>query len=220
MGNDASGIGQSDPAVGRYLDSVLGPEDAVLAEIRERSLAAGLPEIEVARLDGRHLEAIARAARAKKIVEIGTLGGYSGVCLARALPPEGTLDTFEFEPKHAEVARESFRRAGLAGRVRIHLGRAIEKLPEIARDGPFDVVFVDADKAGYPDYYRWAAANLRRGGVLLADNVVRAAFGPQEGWSRESVEALDRFNRLLAAGKEFVPTFIPTVEGMAMGVKK
>ncbi|HWC64899.1 MAG TPA: O-methyltransferase, partial [Thermoanaerobaculia bacterium] len=97
MGNDAAGVGQSDPAVGRYLDSVLGPEDAVLAEIRERSSRAGLPEIAVARLDGRHLTAIARAAGARKIVEIGTLGGYSGVCLARALPEGGTLDTFEYE---------------------------------------------------------------------------------------------------------------------------
>ena len=219
MGNDPAGIGQSDPAVGRYLDSVLGNEDEVLAEIRERSLAAGLPEIQVARLDGRHLEAIARAARARKIVEIGTLGGYSGVCLARALPPGGTLDTFEYEPKHAEVAAESFRRAGLSDRVRIHVGRALEKLPEIVRDGPFDLVFVDADKTSYPGYYRWAAGHLRRGGVLLADNVFRAAFGPQEGWSRESVEALDRFNRELAGGEEFMTTFLPTVEGLAFGVK-
>jgi len=219
VGNDADGIGQSDPAVGRYLESVLGPEDAVLAEIRERSRAAGLPEIQVARLDGHHLEAIARAARARKIVEIGTLGGYSGVCLARALPAGGTLDTFEYEPKHAEVAAESFRRAGFADRVRIHVGPAIERLPEIEKDGPFDLVFVDADKAGYPSYGRWAARHLRRGGVLLADNVFRAAFGPQEGWSRESVEALDRFNRELAGGDEFVATFLPTVEGLAFGVK-
>ncbi|HET7453303.1 MAG TPA: O-methyltransferase [Thermoanaerobaculia bacterium] len=219
MGNDASGIGQSDPAVAGYLESLL-PEDAVLVEIRQRSGAAGLPDIQVARLDGRHLEAIARAAGARKIVEIGTLGGYSGVCLARALPEGGTLDTFEFEPKHAEVAAESFRRAGLGTKVRIHLGRATEKLPEIEKDGPFDVVFVDADKAGYPDYYRWAARHLRRGGVLLADNVFRAAFGPNENWSRESVESLDRFNRLLSGGSDFVPTFIPTLEGMAMGVKK
>jgi caffeoyl-CoA O-methyltransferase len=219
MGNDPDGIGQSDPAVGRYLESVLGPEDPVLAEIRDRSRTAGLPDIQVARLDGRHLEAFARACGARKIVEIGTLGGYSGVCLARALPAGGTLDTFEYEPKHAEVAAESFRRAGVADRVRVHVGRAIEKLPEIERQGPFDLVFVDADKAGYPDYYRWAAANLRRGGVLLADNVFRAAFGPQEGWNRESVEALDRFNRELAGGGEFMTTFLPTVEGLAMGVR-
>jgi len=219
MGNDPAGIGQSDPAVGGYLASVLGAEDAILGEIRERSRAAGLPEIQVARLDGRHLEAIARACGARKIVEIGTLGGYSGVCLARALPAGGTLDTFEYEPKHAEVAAESFRRAGLADRVRIHVGRAVEKLPEIERHGPYDLVFVDADKGGYPDYYRWSVAHLRRGGVLLADNVFRAAFGAQEGWSRESVEALDLFNRELAGGGEFFTTFVPTVEGLAMGVK-
>ena len=220
MGNDASGIGQSDPTVARYLESVLGPEDDVLADIRARSSEAGLPEIAVARLDARHLTAIARAAGARKIVEIGTLGGYSGVCLARALPEGGTLDTFEYEARHVEIAAESFRRAGLAAQVRIHVGRAIEKLPAIEAEGPFDIVFVDADKAGYPDYYRWAARHLRPGGVLLADNVFRAAFGPEEGWSRESVEALDRFNRMLAEGEEFLPTFLPTVEGLAMGVKK
>jgi caffeoyl-CoA O-methyltransferase len=220
MGNDPSGLGQGDAAVARYLDAVLGPEDAVLAEVRERSRAAGLPEIAVSRFDGRHLETIARAIAARKIVEIGTLGGYSGICLARALPESGTLDTFEYEAKHAEVAAESFRRARVEAKVRIHVGRAIEKLSEIERDAPFDLVFVDADKAGYPDYLRWAARHLRAGGVILADNVFRAAFGATEGWSRESVDALDRFNRELAEGGAFYATFVPTVEGLAFGVRK
>jgi predicted O-methyltransferase YrrM len=95
----------------------------------------------------------------------------------------GRLDTFEYEPRHAEVARESFRRAGLEDHVRIHVGRALEQLPEIESDGPFDLLFIDADKAGYPDYLRWGAVNLRRGGVVLADNVFRAAFGATGDWS-------------------------------------
>ena len=220
MGNDAFGLGQNDRQVRGYLEGVFGEEDSILSEIRERSRAAGLPDIQVARFDGRHLEVIVRAIGARRIVEIGTLGGYSGVCLARGLAPGGRLDTFEYEPRHAEVARESFRRAGLDDRVRIHVGRAIEKLPEIESEGPFDLLFIDADKIGYPDYLRWGVVNLRRGGVVLADNVFRAAFGATEDWSAESVAALDLFNRELVQGGDFAATFVPTVEGLAFGVKK
>jgi len=219
MANDAAGVGQSDPLVASYLDSVLGPEDAVLAEIRQRSAREGLPEIAVARQDGRHLTALARAAQARKIIEIGTLGGYSGVCLARALPHGGRLDTFEYDAKHAKVAAESFRRAGVEKLVHVHVGRALENLPSIEKHGPFDLVFIDADKISYPDYLHWSIANLRPDGVVLADNVFRAAFGSDANWSQESVDALDVFNRELATGGEFVATFLPTVEGLAMGVK-
>jgi len=220
MGNDAFGLGQNDRQVRGYLEGIFGEEDPVLSEIRERSRAAGLPDIQVARFDGRHLEVIVRAIGARRVVEIGTLGGYSGVCLARGLPPGGRLDTFEYEPRHAEVARESFRRAGLEERVRIHVGRAIEKLPAIESDGPFDMLFVDADKAGYPGYLRWGTVHLRRGGVVLADNVFRAAFGATGDWSAESVAALDLFNRELVQGGDFAATFVPTVEGLAFGVKR
>ena len=219
MANDPAGVGQSDPKVASYLASVLGPEDAVLAEIRERASREGLPDIAVARLDGRHLTAVARAAQARKIVEIGTLAGYSGVCLARALPHGGRLDTFEFDPKHAKVARESFLRAGVDKLVFVHVGPALENLPSIETHGPFDLVFIDADKIGYPDYLHWSIANLRRGGVVLADNVFRAAFGADDNWAPESIDALDLFNRELATGGDFVATFLPTLEGLAMGVK-
>ncbi len=219
MANDASGLGQNDAKVRVYLESVFGPEDPILSEIRERSRSSGLPDIQVARFDGRHLEVIARSIGARRIVEIGTLGGYSGVCLARGLAPGGRLDTFEFDPLHAEVARESFRRAKLADRVRVHMGKALEMLPGIESDGPFDLVFVDADKASYPEYLRWSRANLRPGGVLLADNVFRAAFGATNGWSAEAVASLDAFNRELVQGGGFLATFVPTVEGLAMGVK-
>ena len=219
MANDPAGLGQSDPAVASYLDAAAGPEDAILSEIRQRAARAGLPDIAVSRFDGRHLTAVARAVQARKIVEIGTLAGYSAVCLARALPHGGRLDTFESDPKHAKVAAESFRRAGLEKLVSLHVGRAAEKLPSIEENGPFDLVFIDGDKTGYPDYLRWSIANLRRGGVVLADNVFRAAFAPDANWGRDSVEALDLFNRELATGGSFVATFLPTVEGLAMGVK-
>ena len=219
MANDAAGLGQNDPVVRAYLESVLGPEDPALAEIRARSAREGLPEIAVARFDGRHLTAAALACGARKIVEIGTLGGYSGVCLARGLAPGGRLDTFEFDGRYAEVARESFRRAGVDDRVRIHVGPALDRLPDIERDGPFDLVFIDADKVSYPAYLEWSARNLRGGGVVLADNVFRAAWGTVPGWSAESVEGLDRFNRELSRGGRFWTTFLPTVEGLAMGVR-
>ncbi|HZU82684.1 MAG TPA: class I SAM-dependent methyltransferase, partial [Polyangiaceae bacterium] len=164
------GYGQSDPRLARYVEQVFAPADPILDGIVERQRAAGMPEINVSRVDGLHLEVIARATGAKRAVEIGTLGGYSGVCLLRGMEPDGLLHTFELEPRHAEVARASFREAGVEARVRLHVGPASEKLAEIEGEGPFDLVFVDADKLGYPMYLAWAAKHLRVGGVLLGDN--------------------------------------------------
>src|SRR4029453_4878677 len=143
-----------------YVARVYAPEDEVLAEIRKRSVAAGLPDIQVAALDAQHLEVLARAARARKAVEIGTLGGYSGVALLRGMEPDGELDSIELSERHAEIARESFRRGGVAARPRVHVGLASDVLPKLAPRGPFDLVFIDADKEGYPDYLAWAADNL------------------------------------------------------------
>src|SRR5512138_1477535 len=163
-------FGQGSEALAAWAESVYRPEDDVLREIRERSAAAGLPPIEVGRFDGLHLEVLARVGGARKAVEIGTLGGYSGVCLLRGMGERGFLHTFERDPEHAEVARESFVRAGLAGRVEIHVGEAAERLRDVETRGPFDLVFVDADKLGYPSYLAWAEEHLRVGGILLADN--------------------------------------------------
>jgi caffeoyl-CoA O-methyltransferase len=216
------GFGQGNPELARWAESVFQPEDAVLREIRERSSAAGLPAIEVGAFDGRHLEVMARAAGARRAVEIGTLGGYSGVCLLRGMGPQGLLHTFEREPGHAAVARESFERAGVARQVRLHLGPALEGLRAIEAEGPFDLVFVDADKRGYPEYLAWAESNLRLGGVFLADN----AFGfghvhepAPVGEDAASMEALRRFAVRLAQGGRFAATMLPTAEGLAFGVK-
>lgn len=216
------GFGQGSPELARWAESVFQPEDAVLREIRERSRAQGLPAIEVGAFDGRHLEVIARAAGARRAVEIGTLGGYSGVCLLRGMGPEGLLHTLERDPGHARVARETFERAGMASQVRLHLGPALEGLRAIEPQGPFDLVFVDADKRGYPDYLAWAEAHLRLGGVLLADN----AFGfghvheaEPAGEAPESMAALRRFAERLARGGRFAATMLPTAEGLAFGVK-
>ena len=215
-------FGQGSEALAAWAEFVYRPEDQVLREIRERSAAAGLPSIQVGRFDGLHLEVLARACGARKAVEVGTLGGYSGVCLLRGMGDRGFLHTFEVDPRHAEVARESFRRAGLADRVEIHLGRAAERLRDVEGQGPFDLVFVDADKLGYPDYLAWAEAHLRVGGVVLADN----AFGfghvheaRPSGEPAEAMAALRRFSERLAGGGRFRATMLPTAEGLSLGVK-
>jgi caffeoyl-CoA O-methyltransferase len=216
------GFGQASEALAAWANSVYAPEDEILREIRERSAAAGLPRIEVGTFDGLDLEVIARACRAKRAIEIGTLGGYSGVCLLRGMGEGGLLHTFELEPAHAEVARQSFARAGFADRVRIHIGRAAERLAEFDPDAPFDLVFIDADKTGYPGYLAWAEVHLRMGGVLLADNTF--GFGhvheaEPEGESAEAMAALRRFSERLARGGRFRSTILPTAEGLSFGVK-
>lgn len=216
------GFGQASDALGAWAASVYAPEDERLREIRERSAAAGLPPIEVGSFDGLHLEVIARACAARKAVEIGTLGGYSGVCLLRGMGEGGLLHTFELEPRNAEIARTSFERAGFAERVRIHVGRAADHLPGIEREAPFDLVFLDADKTGYPGYLAWAEAHLRVGGVLLADNTF--GFGHvheerPEGESPEAMAALRSFSERLARGGRFRATMLPTAEGLSFGVK-
>jgi caffeoyl-CoA O-methyltransferase len=216
------GFGQGDAGLATWAEATYTPEDAVLREIRQRSLAAGLPAIQVGPFDGLHLEVLARAIGARRAVEIGTLGGYSGVCLLRGMGPEGRLDTFELDPRNAEVARRSFELAGVASQVRLHLGLAAEQLPAIEGRGPFDLVFIDADKGGYLGYLAWAEAHLRVGGLVLADNTF--AFGhvhrpDAAGKDREAAEALARFSERLARGGRFRATILPTGEGLSMGVK-
>lgn len=208
--------GREDKLVG-YLNRTFRPEDAVLKEARERSLAAGLPEIQVGSMDALHLEVLTRAVGAKKAVEIGTLGGYSGTAIARGLGKGGKLHTFELEKKHADVARETFRKAGVEDRVEIHLGPALEKLRDVEKEGPFDLVFIDADKESYAKYLDWAAAHLRVGGVVLGDNTF--AFGEIVDGKSAGAEALRAFNRELAEGGRFRSTLLPTGEGLSLGVK-
>jgi caffeoyl-CoA O-methyltransferase len=216
------GFGQGDPALGAWAEEVFAPEDDVLREIRARSAAAGLPPIAVGPMDGLHLEVLARAAGARLAVEVGTLGGYSGVCLLRGMGAGGFLHTLEVSDRNAAVARESFARAGLERQVAIHLGDARDTLARIEGEGPFDLVFVDADKRGYPTYLAWAERNLRVGGVVLADNAFAFGHVHDPSWTGEDAGAVAPLRELaerLARGGRFRATMIPTAEGLAMGVK-
>jgi caffeoyl-CoA O-methyltransferase len=213
------GFAATDPRIAAYVERLLEPEDEVLREIRERCARESLPPIAIGPFEGRHLEVLARMAGARRVVEIGTLGGYSGVCLARAIPRGGRLETFEIAERHARVAEESFRRAGVLDRVRIHVGAALERLPDIEGDGPYDLVFVDADKRGYPDYLAWAARHLRPGGVVIADNVFRRAAIPVEGDDPRNAEGIRRFNETLATSPDWRATMLPLEDGFAVGVR-
>lgn len=216
-------FGNDDPRLEQYVVARYRPEDAVLTDARARAAAAGMPEIQVAPLDALHLEVVTRAMAARRAIEIGTLAGYSGVAIARGLVPGGTLDTFELEAAHAAIAQETFRRAGVADRVRVHVGPALERLVDVEAAGPYDLVFIDADKEGYPGYLDWAARHLRPGGVVLADNSF--LFGrlgdpaAASGERAESWRAMDRFHQRLAESGEFRSTVWPTGEGLAMGVR-
>jgi len=215
-------FGNSDQTLSDYMTELYAPEDEVLREIRDRSAKEGLPDIQVAALDARHLEILVRACQARRAIEVGTLGGYSGVAILRGMAKDGSLDTIELEPKHAEVARESFRKAGFAKRARIHVGSAATILPRLAKRGPFDFCFIDADKEGYPPYLEWAGANLRPGGVVALDNAF--LFGnlakKPRGTMAHSIEAMQRTHTMLARGGQFRATVLPTGEGLAVGVKK
>lgn len=162
-------------AVDRYIEDSLVGRDPVLDAALHDSDAAGLPAINVSPTQGKFLCLLARSLGAKKILEVGTLAGYSTIWLGRSLPQYGHLITLEIDPKHAAVANANIARAGLAAQVEVRLGPAVEALPQLAREnaGPFDFVFIDADKPSIPTYFDWAVRLARRGTVIIVDNVVR-----------------------------------------------
>jgi predicted O-methyltransferase YrrM len=163
-------------AVDAYLTDSLLPPDPVLDAVLAASDAAGLPQIAVSPNQGKLLQILAQVQGARRILEVGTLGGYSTIWLARALPADGRLVTLEYDPKHAQVARANIAAAGFASQVEVVVGKAADTLPGVAAaaDGPFDLVFIDADKPSNPIYFDWALKLSRPGGVIVVDNVVRA----------------------------------------------
>jgi predicted O-methyltransferase YrrM len=203
--------------VDRYVsDTLIAPDAALDAALRD-SEAAGLPSIAVSPAYGRMLELLARGVAARRVLEIGTLGGYSAIWLARALPPDGRLVTLELNPRHAEVARRNVDRAGIGDRVEIRVGPAQESLRALAREGgtPFDFVFIDADKVGYADYFRLSLPLCRTGAMLVADNIVREGEVANASSADANVVAVRHFNEVVAAEPRVSATIIQTV-----GVKK
>jgi|SRR5580704_9943917 len=200
-------------AVDKYICDQLVHSDSVLAEVLDVSNAAGLPPIAVTPNLGKLLYLFARIQGAKEILEIGTLAGYSTIWLARALPPGGRLISLEADPKHAEIARSNIARAGLAEVVEIRLGSALETLPQLAAEGlgPFDLIFVDAEKQDNPEYFAWSLKLSRPGSVLVFDNVVRDGAVIDPANTTPSVQGIRRFNELVAAEPRVSATAIQTV---------
>ncbi len=202
-------------AVDRFLSNLLAPNDAALEGALKASTVAGLPEIQVSPTQGKLLHMLASLQGAKRILEIGTLGGYSAIWMARALPADGRLITLEYDPKHAEVARANVERAGLADRVEIRVGAALSLLPGIAAEkrGLFDLVFIDADKENNPAYFDWALRLTHRGSLILIDNVVRdgaildaASVEPAVKGTRKALELMASDPRVSSTALQLVGT--------------
>lgn len=199
--------------VDNYVSEMLVPPDKALADALEASADSGLPEIAVAPNQGKFLMLLARSINARNILEIGTLGGYSTIWLARALPKEGRVVTLEAVPRHAEVARANFKRAGLADVIDLRLGKALDTLPKLAAEkpAPFDFIFIDADKENIPDYFTWSLKLSRPGSIIIVDNVIRDGEVINAKSKDPSVKGVRRFNEMLKGEKRVSATSIQTV---------
>lgn len=203
-------------ALEAYTRSTFAVEDEALATIRREIPRRGLPEITVRPEEGRFLQFLVAASKAKNAIEIGTLGGYSGTWIARGLPPDGRLVTLEKEAAYAAVAQEHFALAGVAKKVEIRIGDAHRLLPELGAEGPFDFVFIDAEKDGYPAYLDWAEANLVAGGILAAHNAFRGGAVGDPSNHDPSLEITRQFNRRLA--ERHLSSIFPAGDGTALAV--
>jgi caffeoyl-CoA O-methyltransferase len=210
-----SGIRYLSPEIVEYLRQVHAPHDAALEAAYAAPERLGLPPIQVGPQEARLLGLLLRLVGARKVLEIGTLAGYSAIWMARALPEDGHLWTLELSSVHARVARENIASAGLSSKVSVVEGRALDWLPKLADKGPFDAVFLDADKGNYDAYGRWAASNVRPGGLLLADN---AHFFGRLVEVGEEAAAVRRMHE--EARQNFDTVCIGTGDGLLMGVKR
>ena len=198
-------------AVDRFIADQLLENDPALQAALEASGAAGLPSINVAANQGKLLMLLAQATAARRILEIGTLGGYSTIWLARGLSPGGRLITLEANPDYAKVARANIARAGLGEMVELRVGNAIDTLPALAAEGPFDLIFIDADKEGTPGYFQWAVKLARQGALIVVDNVVREGAILDTSGKDSSVQGMRRFFELAATDPRISGTALQTV---------
>jgi caffeoyl-CoA O-methyltransferase len=215
MADDSSRAGAryTNPELLEYVNRVHASHDAALAQAFV--VPEGIPAIQVGPSEGRLLHLLLRIAGAKKVVEVGTLVGYSAVHMARALGPGGHLWSIEYNPRHAEVARGNLAAAGLADRATVLVGAGRDVLPTLAGEAPFDAVFIDADKDSYDHYGRWALEHLRPGGLVIGDNAY--LFG-QLLADDARARAMRAFHELVAAGCDSV--CVPTPDGLVVGIKR
>lgn len=199
--------------VDEYIDKTVVQSDDALTSALEACATAGLPPISVSPSQGKLLQLLAQIHGARTILEVGTLGGYSTIWLARALPPDGRLITLELDPKHTEVAKKNIARAGLSDLVEFRVGPALELLPQLAKErrGPLDLIFIDADKASTPDYFAWALKLSRPGSVIITDNVVRGGVLADRTSADPSVRGMRRFTEMLGVESRVAATVIQTV---------
>jgi caffeoyl-CoA O-methyltransferase len=202
---------------GDYISALFAPEDELLVSLREEADRTGLPPISVSADEGRLLQVLLASIAARRVLEVGTLGGYSAIWMARALPADGELVSIEIEPRHAEFARRYIERAGLTERIEIRVGRALDVLPSL--DGEqFDAVFIDADKEPMPTYFEWAVRLLRPGGLVIADNTLWGGKVFDDTENDEKTKAVREFNRRMASDPRILSILVPTHDGVAIGV--
>lgn len=207
-----------------YINKTFHTDLDVLRKIAENTSKHGLPPIQISPWDARHLQVLLNACGAKKIVEFGTLGGYSATAMALALPEDGRIYTFELSAKHAVLAQENFKMAGVENKIEVLVGSAAEQMTKINDKGPFDFVFIDADKAGYVRYFEWAAERLKVGGVIAADNTLAWGKAVEENLPAtdedfKSVQSLRAYNAYVGKREDFRTTLLPTGEGLTISVK-
>jgi len=209
----------------RYIDDLFAPQDAALREAVAEARAEGLPQIQVSAGQGKLLYLLAKLAGARRILEVGTLGGYSAICMARALPRGGRIVTLEYEPRHAEVARANLRIAGMLNRVDIRVGKALDTLPALHAEGhgPFDFIFIDADKENNPQYLNWALTLSRPGTVIVVDNVARHGAVIRTKSKEPDIRGTRRMLKMMANHPRLAATALQTVgvkglDGFAIAV--
>ena len=200
-----------------YIAGLFSAEDELLASLREEADRAGLPSIAISADEGRLLQVLLSTINARRVLEIGTLGGYSAICMARVLPPGGELLSIEIEEKHAAFARRYIDKARLGDRVEVRVGRALDVLPSL--DGErYDAMFLDADKAALPTYFEWALRLVRPGGLIIGDNALWGGRVYEGDDSEDSTRGVREFNRRMATEPRVLGIIVPTHDGVAVAV--
>lgn len=206
-----------------YINGLFFENDPALTFATENIVANGIADASISPVQGQLLQVFAKACNAKKILEIGTLGGYSTIWLAKALPDDGMVITLEFDPFHAQVAKQNIDHAQLKNKVEIKTGKALDILPSLQTEAPFDLIFIDADKPPYTEYFQWALKLSRKGSIIICDNVIRNGKVLDEQSSDEKVTGVQRLNTFLSTCKEVKATILQTVgskeyDGMVIAI--